>query len=206
MFEIEHIERDESRMDETDHKLVALMDEIESEVAALGQLDAGIFDEKKEEPVALTLEKDDSPGIRKPRPLTTIVVKDPKVKIVRTTHNIGVTERKTGTALGIEGLVKGGNGNGAAKKKKPLWKEVTQKETLVALPDGALSVEADVVPKDQRIFIFEWPTMVYVGYDVNTSADDYEDYLVMFYRPKMKVAFGNKLAIDVPSSAASISL
>jgi hypothetical protein len=42
--------------------------------------------------------------------------------------------------------------------------------------------------------------MIYIGYDAKENEDQYTDYLVMHYKPKMRPSFGNKLVIDVPTA------
>jgi hypothetical protein len=74
-------------------------------------------------------------------------------EIVTNTRVLGTPSPRIGLPLGREGLKSGNNGTG--HKKEPLYREVTSKPTLVPLPDGALSVEADEVPKENRIYVFE---------------------------------------------------
>lgn len=185
----DHIKRDVEEMDLTDLKLASLMDEIEDEVLDLEEL---------------TLEKLELETVKEGKKKDLSAVHPAHVAstkgdgVIRTTHDLGLPAPKVAAPLGIEGLKSGGNGT--SKKKEPLYREITKKDTLVPLPDGALSVEADLVPKEERLFVFEWPTMIYVGYDIRGTEEQYEEYLVMYYKPEMRPQFGNKLAIHAPTS------
>jgi hypothetical protein len=129
-------------------------------------------------------------------------------RVYRTTHIIGAPAKK-------ERAKPHGLGNGNNKKKKngigtgiPRDVDVSNtgpddKAIIPTLPEGALSVAAGAAPDHERIYIFHWPTMVYIGYDVVGSEEHYEgEYLIMYYKPKLKEGFKRKLTIDAPPKNA----
>ena len=127
-------------------------------------------------------------------------------RVYRTTHVIGaIADKEKARPHGL------GNGNGNGKKKKnglgtgiPRDVDVSgasadDKAVIPTLPEGALSVAAGAAPEHKKIYIFHWPTMVYIGYDVVGSESHYEgEYLIMYYKPVMKEGFKQKLTIDAP--------
>lgn len=126
-------------------------------------------------------------------------------KVYRTTHVIGaIADKEKPKPHGL------GNGNGNGKKKSGLGTGIPRdvdvsgasaddKAVIPTLPEGALSVAAGAAPEHKLLYIFHWPTMVYIGYDVVGSERHYEgEYLIMYYKPAMHEGFKQKLTIDAP--------
>ena len=123
-------------------------------------------------------------------------------RIYRTTHVIGDITKKEAKPHGL------GNGNGNGKKKglgtgipRDLdFSKVSAEDGAIipTLPEGALSIAAGAAPEHERIYIYHWPTMVYIGYDVVGSERYYRDYLILLYKPEMKNGYSTKLTIDAP--------
>ena len=126
-------------------------------------------------------------------------------RVYRTTHVIGaIASKEKAKPHGL------GNGNGNGKKKNGLGTGIPRdvdvsgttaddKAVIPTLPEGALSVAAGAAPEHKLLYVFHWPTMVYIGYDVVGSERYYEgEYLIMYYKPEMKEGFKQKLTIDAP--------
>ena len=111
------------------------------------------------------------------------------------THLSGVLEKpKKGKPLGANGK---NNGKRISKESEKI---------AAKLPAGVLSVGALVSTEEDRIHIFHWPTMVYIGFDIKENEEHYlNDYLIMHYLPKMKNGFGQKLTIDAPGKSEVVA-
>ena len=126
-------------------------------------------------------------------------------RIYRTTHVIGEVSKKEAKPHGLGN----GDGNGNGKKKglgtgipRDLdfsKVEANDKAVIPTLPEGALSIAAGASAEENRIYIFHWPTMVYIGYDVKGSEPHYREYLILLYKPNMVHGFSTKLTIDAPA-------